>query len=97
MRFKKKMQMLYGKLATIYISDLLEFLTTFKALKQFTSDKEIFENEFLKDIFLRLRVLLGAYFRIAKEHFGRNVRNGIVKAGPAIQVVGQASSIYKQG
>ncbi|KPJ07303.1 Cecropin-A [Papilio machaon] len=31
------------------------------------------------------------------EKVGRNIRNGIIKAGPAVQVVGQASQIYKQG
>ncbi|CAH2059544.1 unnamed protein product, partial [Iphiclides podalirius] len=31
------------------------------------------------------------------EKIGRNVRDGIIKAGPAVQVVGQASQVYKQG
>ncbi|VVC93263.1 cecropin-like [Leptidea sinapis] len=31
------------------------------------------------------------------EHMGQNIRDGIIKAGPAVEVVGQASSIYKQG
>ncbi|KPJ03647.1 Cecropin-A [Papilio xuthus] len=31
------------------------------------------------------------------EKVGRNIRNGIIKAGPAVQVVGQASQIYKLG
>ncbi|KOB71507.1 Cecropin 3 [Operophtera brumata] len=29
------------------------------------------------------------------EKVGRNVRNGLIKAGPAIQVVGQAKAIGK--
>ncbi|XP_050357793.1 cecropin-A-like [Nymphalis io] len=29
------------------------------------------------------------------EKIGRNVRNGLIKAGPAIQVVGQATAIAK--
>ncbi|OWR41668.1 cecropin A [Danaus plexippus plexippus] len=29
------------------------------------------------------------------EKVGRNVRDGIIKAGPAVQVVGQATSIAK--
>ncbi|XP_038219611.1 cecropin-like [Zerene cesonia] len=29
------------------------------------------------------------------EHMGQNIRDGIIKAGPAVEVVGQASSIYK--
>ncbi|CAH0763473.1 unnamed protein product [Diatraea saccharalis] len=31
------------------------------------------------------------------EKAGRNVRDGIIKAGPAVQVVGQAATIYKSG
>ncbi|XP_045506564.1 cecropin-like [Colias croceus] len=29
------------------------------------------------------------------EHMGQNIRDGIIKAGPAVAVVGQATSIYK--
>nr|WJG69173.1 cecropin A3 [Dioryctria sylvestrella] len=31
------------------------------------------------------------------EKVGQNIRNGIIKAGPAVQVVGQAATIYKTG
>nr|WJG69171.1 cecropin A1 [Dioryctria sylvestrella] len=31
------------------------------------------------------------------ERVGQNIRNGIIKAGPAVQVVGQAASVYKMG
>lgn len=31
------------------------------------------------------------------EKVGRNIRNGIIKAGPAVQVVGEAATIYKGG
>ncbi|CAG9794881.1 unnamed protein product [Diatraea saccharalis] len=31
------------------------------------------------------------------EKMGRNVRDGIIKAGPAVEVVGQAATIYKTG
>ncbi|KAG6438689.1 hypothetical protein O3G_MSEX000149 [Manduca sexta] len=30
-----------------------------------------------------------------QEDFGQNIRDGIIKAGPAVAVVGQAASIYK--
>ncbi|XP_059050647.1 cecropin [Achroia grisella] len=29
------------------------------------------------------------------ERVGQNIRDGIIKAGPAVQVVGQAATIYK--
>ncbi|XP_045486100.1 cecropin-B isoform X1 [Pieris rapae] len=29
------------------------------------------------------------------EHFGQNIRDGLIKAGPAVQVVGEAATIYK--
>ncbi|KAL0811292.1 hypothetical protein ABMA28_009706 [Loxostege sticticalis] len=31
------------------------------------------------------------------EKAGRNIRDGLIKAGPAVQVVGQAATIYKGG
>ncbi|XP_052745056.1 cecropin [Bicyclus anynana] len=29
------------------------------------------------------------------ERVGQNIRDGLIKAGPAVQVVGQAATIYK--
>ncbi|KAI5645741.1 cecropin family domain-containing protein [Phthorimaea operculella] len=99
--FPKRVDYAYSRLSSLFRVDRVvgrlgvphegrvAFVAALKSRSEFTKDNAIA----FQFIVLSFVVALIDY----TERVGQNIRDGLIKAGPAVAVVGQASSIYKQG